>query len=687
MFIKQIKFIPVLMVSLMVLAACDTTSLSGTSSSNSSQASIQHTITFKNYDDSVLSTQTVNQGANAVYSGPTPTKPSTEQYTYTFTGWDKTLTNITTSFSTTAQYSQTTKTFTITWQNHDGTVLETDNNVPYGTKPTFNGVTPSKLSVEDYDFTFNGWSPEVTSVVGNATYTAQFTQTFNFIPITTAQELNNIRNNLSGKYRLMNDIDLESNEWTPIGTDTAPFTGTLDGKDFTINNLKITTSQVYVGLIGYNEGTIINLKLDNVDINVTGSLSSNIYGGAFIGYNNSDSEIENLHTLNGDTYLKKRGDYYGYSGGLIGYQNKQIKIKKSSNKLNVFGDLTESNGGIVGFSNSNLEFEQIRNFGEISSTIYFTKTGGLVGFVSSGSIIKSSNQGFINGVNGVGGLVGQVLNSIEIINSFNSGNLQASGGTSGGLLAYSVFAQITILSSINFGSISGGSLLGGLVGQNNGSINISKSFNLGDISGTSTLGGLIAIGYTINVNQSFNSGSINGDYNIAGLVSYITDSITIENSYNEGVIIGKTNTVGGLVALGTGPLTLLNSFNRGPINGLFQSGGLVARSNHSIYVYYSVNFGDVIANRNTLEIGSITSTLPSNNDIEDTYYSGTITANGLEVDGIAFGTKVTDLSTFNLAFFTTTLEWDTEIWDFTGLDIANGVYPTLRNMPEIRVEE
>jgi hypothetical protein len=485
----------------------------------------------------------------------------------------------------------------------------------------------------------------------------------------------------------MNDIDLESNEWTPIGTDTAPFTGTLDGKDFTINNLKITTSQVYVGLIGYNEGTIINLKLDNVDINVTGSLSSNIYGGAFIGYNNSDSEIENLHTLNGDTYLKKRGDYYGYSGGLIGYQNKQIKIKKSSNKLNVFGDLTESNGGIVGFSNSNLEFEQIRNFGEISSTIYFTKTGGLVGFVSSGSIIKSSNQGFINGVNGVGGLVGQVLNSIEIINSFNSGNLQASGGTSGGLLAYSVFAQITILSSINFGSISGGSLLGGLVGQNNGSINISKSFNLGDISGTSTLGGLIAIGYTINVNQSFNSGSINGDYNIAGLVSYITDSITIENSYNEGVIIGKTNTVGGLVALGTGPLTLLNSFNRGPINGLFQSGGLVARSNHSIYVYYSVNFGDVIANRNTLEIGSITSTLPSNNDIEDTYYSGTITANGLEVDGIAFGTKVTDLSTFNLAFFTTTLEWDTEIWDFTGLDIANGVYPTLRNMPEIRVEE
>jgi hypothetical protein len=27
--------------------------------------------------------------------------------------------------------------------------------------------------------------------------------------------------------------------------------------------------------------------------------------------------------------------------------------------------------------------------------------------------------------------------------------------------------------------------------------------------------------------------------------------------------------------------------------------------------------------------------------------------------------------------------WDTDIWDFTGLDIANGMYPTLKNMPVV----
>jgi hypothetical protein len=29
------------------------------------------------------------------------------------------------------------------------------------------------------------------------------------------------------------------------------------------------------------------------------------------------------------------------------------------------------------------------------------------------------------------------------------------------------------------------------------------------------------------------------------------------------------------------------------------------------------------------------------------------------------------------------LELDTDIWDFTDLDIVNGVYPTLKNMPGV----
>ena len=67
--------------------------------------------------------------------------------------------------------------FTITWVNYDGTILEVDEDVAYGTLPTYDGVTPYKPSEGDIDFTFNGWYPEVTNATYDATYVAQFKTT------------------------------------------------------------------------------------------------------------------------------------------------------------------------------------------------------------------------------------------------------------------------------------------------------------------------------------------------------------------------------------------------------------------------------------------------------------------------------------------------------------------------------
>lgn len=59
-----------------------------------------------------------------------------------------------------------------------------------------------------------------------------------YTPIYTAEDLYNIRNNLSGKYILMNDIDLSAyEEWNQIGNEVEPFTGKINGNGYNIVNL------------------------------------------------------------------------------------------------------------------------------------------------------------------------------------------------------------------------------------------------------------------------------------------------------------------------------------------------------------------------------------------------------------------------------------------------------------------
>ena|GEM_PF-6184547 len=75
----------------------------------------------------------------------------------------------------------------------------------------------------------------------------------NYVAVYTAEDFNNIRNNLSGEYILMNDIDLSSyKNWEQIGSEKTPFTGKING-----NGYKIVNLNAEVGVFGWLSNAVI----------------------------------------------------------------------------------------------------------------------------------------------------------------------------------------------------------------------------------------------------------------------------------------------------------------------------------------------------------------------------------------------------------------------------------------------
>ena len=134
------------------------------------------TVTWVNWDGTVLEIdKDVFFGTVPTYNGATPTRPSTPEFEYKFKDWNKKITRAwLLHIEYKAEYNQTRRSYTVTFLNDDGTVVD-EQVVPYGNKPEI-PPDPDKPDTVQYDYTFVDWDKTVENVTGDVTYTAVYKQ-------------------------------------------------------------------------------------------------------------------------------------------------------------------------------------------------------------------------------------------------------------------------------------------------------------------------------------------------------------------------------------------------------------------------------------------------------------------------------------------------------------------------------
>jgi len=282
--------------------------------------------------------------------------------------------------------------------------------------------------------------------------------------------------NLEGNMNLATGSTLYP--WIPLGNcNTGAFTGTFNGKGYTVSGYTIGTSSSKpysgpssgcdVGFIGWlgSGGTVENLGVAGA---VYASSSTSSVGGV-VGNNSGTVEVSyNKGTVSGGSCTVGGVVGYNFGTGTVKYSYNKGGVKGSGNS---FGGVVGENcgtveysyntgtvtgtgsywvGGVIGQNNGKVEYSY--NTGTVSGK---SKVGGVVGANYTGSVVEYSyNTGAVSGTSNVGGVVGENCGGTYTGNYWNTNATISPGNTTGVGNSSSTVSGVNGLTASQFGTSS-----------------------------------------------------------------------------------------------------------------------------------------------------------------------------------------------------------------------------------------
>ena len=357
-----------------------------------------------------------------------------------------------------------------------------------------------------------------------------------------AQSVNDSKDYSDYTIKLTKNLDLNGNEWTPIGQKNGnKFKGTFDGQGYVVTGLKISEAKAdafdgYVAFFGGTENaTIKNLTVAG---SVTGKEAAGIVGKGV------NTTLENCHNKATITATESK------AAGIVASLDKGT-LKNCTNSGAITTKGAWPAAGIVAWCNPNAAIENCQNFGDVTVTGIgdTSQAGGICGNLGSSSVVK---------------------------NCINSGRISASlaGGVAGRAKGADA-QQIQIVNFTNTGSIVASNIAGGVVGDAQQGVKVENCTINGTVSGTKAVGGIFGstqgnaqsavtgctIGATVSSDTANRAGKVVGI--LGGVVELKLDQSTANDI---GCFKGATLTIIGETPNNIVFTEITNGF-KGDING------------------------------------------------------------------------------------------------------------------------